>query len=328
MSLKNKVVRVVSTIVIATMAVGTVAVGSLMVGRKIEKNKNLRKDVESSYSLILKTLNRKHQEKVTGIENVETEAVSETEGVVKVYATAETSRGYEYDCSFSFTGDVKKVESIDEKACELYTERAEQLTQTGEDIEGKKVMRELLAYIDEIADFVEEYEDTCSYQSETAEKEKITSTIKNENGEDVSVEYTGNGVFYRSYDFLAGQGLSKKEEADEYFAKIEDFYKDTERKYDNYVSYDFNNATATVSTDLLGTSFVMTIDISKALSSTKTDEMKKQAKEYVVHFLETGENVEEVVKKVDVISVYSKSAWTCINNNVDAKLTYEAANEV
>ena len=48
----------------------------------------------------------------------------------------------------------------DEKASEIYQKRAEQLTQTGEDIEGKKVMRELLAYIDEIADFVEEYEDT------------------------------------------------------------------------------------------------------------------------------------------------------------------------
>ena len=326
MSLKNKVVRVVSTIVMATMAVGTVAVGSLMVGRKIEKNKNLRKDVESSYSLILKILNRKHQEKVTGIENVETEVVSETEGVVKVYATAETSRGYEYDCSFSFTGDVKKVESIDEKACELYEERAEQLTKTGEDLEGSKVMQELLAYIDEIADFVEEYDDTCTYKSEAAQKEKITSKTTNEKGEEVVVEYTGSGVFDRSFDYL-----STAETLDLY-NKVKEIYNDKNYQYKNYISIDLNSLSATVSTELAGTSFFMTLDISEGISSTKTEEMKEQAMKYVLDFL-TMSKVEaaqhwKIIKKVDTISVYSKSAWTCINNNVDAKLTYEPANEV
>ncbi len=324
MSLKGKIVRVVSGILITTVALGTVVVGSMTVGAKLEKRSKTTEKIESSYGLVLKTLNRKHREKVTGIENVETEFVSETEGVVKVYATAETSRGNEYDCSFSFTGDVEKVESIDTKASEIYQKRAEQLTKTGEDLEGSKVMRELLAYIEEIADFVEEYEDTCAYKSETAKKEKITSTITNENGEEVAVEYTGNGVFYRSYEFLAGQGLAKKEEADTYFAKIEDFYKNEDYKFENYVSYDFNNATATVSTDVLGTSFIMTMDISQALSSTKTDEMKKQAQEFVHKFLTTGENVDKIVIKVDTISVYAKSAWTCINNNVDAKLNYES----
>lgn len=275
-------------------------------------------EIEDGYYDILHTLNQQHNHKVVDIVDVTTSTKTVTEGdaevekgVVKVLATAETSKGKKYVGSFSFTGDKETTESISTQSNELYSNVADSKI----DEDNSKLIEQIITYVNSVADFVETYKDTCEFVQEDANIVALQEVITAEDNTTSTVNYSNAGLLERYYDFLGQKGISGKEEQDKFYNNVKPHLENS--NFTTSIKVDIDTQTAIIFTDLKNLTFRLTLDVSAAIKSTETDEINKEVSEYVLNFLKASTNEAysslSIIKSADTIDISSNTIWTSIN---------------
>ena len=276
-------------------------------------------EIEDGYYDILHTLNRQHNHKVVDIVDVTTTTKTVTEGetevekgVVKVLATAETSKGKKYVGSFSFTGDKSATDSINAQSNELYSSVEDsEIT-----ADSSEIIEQIINYVNSVADFVETNKNTCEFVQEDANITALQETVTAEDGTTSTVNYSNAGLLERYYDFLGQKGISGKENQDKFYNNVKPHLASS--NFTTNIKIDIDSQTAIVFTDLKNLTFRLTLDVSEAIKSTETDKINQEVTEYVLNFLKATTNEAatslNIIKSADTIDISSNTIWTNIND--------------
>ena len=239
---------------IGTMVFGGHTVADLITDSIEESSYNVVEKAEEQVEKVIYDIDRACPNKVTSITNVEASTNGE-DGKVTVYAKAKTPKGKEYDCSFTYTGEAEKAEKIDNQAKTIYTECADSLKKSGEELNKTKVMKELISYLTSVADFVEENKATCEYVNVSEQSELLMETVTAEDGSTSEKAYTGHAVWNRFFQYqnAMSNGLSEDEQLNTLKAQINETIKNNPSDYKTYIHIDLSGKTSSLTTELFGT---------------------------------------------------------------------------
>ena len=273
-------------------------------------------ELEDGYYDILHVLNKQHNNKVLDIIDVTASTKNETEGVVKVYATAITAKGKEYVGSFSFTGEIEDSKIISDYSNEIHNQVSENAESNDE------LVQTIIDYVNAVADFVEVNQKTCEFVQEDLSTNVLQEVKTSQDGTTSTSNYSEAGVINRYYEYLGQKGISAKEEQDA-------LYENTKQNLSNQnfiTSFKVNleDQTAFVITNVKNLTLRLTIDISSLINSTSTEEIDAQVADFILKFLKAN-TIEardslDLILKAETIDISSSTVWTTINDLTNASL--------